>query len=55
VLQKKGIYAKNVLIINIDDRGLHEIIATKIDSLNPTIRSDERDRMIESAKMEHKM
>lgn len=37
LLQKKGIYVKNLLIINIDDVGLRQLIEAKITKLNPTL------------------
>lgn len=35
LLQKKGIYVKNLLVINIDDQALGEIISHKIGQLHP--------------------
>ena len=55
LLQEKGIYAKNLLLINIDDAGLREIIGRKIEQLHPQAKSEERDRLVALAAMEHKM
>lgn len=40
ILQKHGIYARNILVINIDDENLHKIIEAKITNLNPGLKPE---------------
>jgi adenylate kinase family enzyme len=54
-LQKRGIYAKNVLVINIDDQGLSEILRKKLAQLNPKLPADQLSPLVEAARMEHRM
>ena len=35
MLQKRGIYAKNILIVNVHNEGLNQLCSLKIDALNP--------------------
>lgn len=51
LLQKNGIFAKNLLIINIDDAGLREIIGSKIQLLHPSAKTEERNRLVALAAM----
>lgn len=55
ILQKKGIYVKNLLIINIDDVGLRQLIEYKINKLNPNLNQYEKDKLVTIARMEHKL
>jgi hypothetical protein len=37
ILQRRGIHAKNILLINIDDNGLQSILEPKIRHLNQNL------------------
>ena len=55
LLQKSKIYVQNVLIINVDDRGLYELCSEKINRLNPSANEQERNHLIQAAMVAHKM
>ena len=55
LLQKKGIYAKNVLIVNVHNEGLTNLCTSKIESLNPDIDFFQKSDLVREAVLEHEV
>ena len=55
MLQKKGIYAKNLLIINVHNEGLKSLCSAKIDALNPDMDFFEKSDLVREAVLEHEV
>ena len=53
LLQKRGISAKHVLVVNIDSEGLNELCRVKIDALNPDGDIFQKGDMVRQAVLQH--
>ena len=54
-MQKKGIYAKNVLVVNVHNEGFTSLCTSKIESLNPDLDFFQKNDLVREAVLEHEV
>jgi adenylate kinase family enzyme len=53
LLQRRGVYVKNVLVINTDEEGLRALCQRKLRAFNPALEEKQLARLVSEAIAEH--